>query len=927
MPSIIRLRTRVGMKSTSLCFVLAACVAAPLSAGDVMPSVTKHFAGEVSETPDFQKHVVPLLGRLGCNGRACHGSFKGQGGFRLSLFGYDFKNDHEQITGEDYSRIYVEEPDMSMMLMKPTLDEPHGGGKRLDAGSWQHKLLQRWIADGAQGRTDEALKLAQLQVSPSELIFDRAGEKVPLQAVAVWSDGTREDVTALCRFQSNNPTVAEVDSDGVITSSEPGDTHVVVFYDGGVVPVPVIRPVSDKIGSKYPAIATSTKIDELVISKLKKLGVVPSDTCTDAEYLRRVSLDLTGTLPTPAEVTSFLADSSPDKRARKVEELLETPAYAAWWATRLCDWTGNNPDFANIEIGRDQVATDWYDWIEKRVAENAPYDELVSGIVLSESREDGESFTDFCENMCKIYGEDGDAEFADRSMMPHYWARSNFRKAEDRAIGFAYTFMGIRIQCAQCHKHPFDQWTQDDFKNFEAFFTRVNYGTPRESKEEYDAMVSEIGGSKKGNQLRQQLGKMLRDGKPVPLREVYVLEPRNTNAGKGKKGKDKEDKKGYRNEPAAAGRVLGGETIDLNEYADPREPLMEWLRSADNPYFARSFVNRVWSNYFNVGIVNPPDDMSLANPPSNAPLLDFLAQGFIESGYDMKWLHREIIASDTYQRSWQPNETNRQDETNFSRAVHRRLPAEVAFDAVAFATASDSRVKEMQSDPSQRAIGVPGSGTRYRPRVGRTDASFALTVFGRSVRESNCDCDRSSEASLLQTVYLQNDGDVLKALDGGNNTWIGDVQKSLGETEKKKPADRDGEQMSPERLQQIRKRIAQIAREAAELRKNGKQKEAKALVAKVADLRRELAESERDVRGKKGRDETDREEAQSVHADVATEPAELVEQAYLRTLSRRPSETELHDALAYVSQAESVNEGVRDVLWALLNTKEFVINH
>jgi hypothetical protein len=485
--------------------------------------------------------------------------------------------------------------------------------------------------------------------------------------------------------------------------------------------------------------------------------------------------------------------------------------------------------------------------------------------------------------------------------------------------------MGIRIQCAQCHKHPIEQWTQDDFKNFEAFFTRVNYGTPRESKEQYDSMVAELGDGKKGNQLRQQLGKMLRDGKPVPLREVYVLEARKSNASKSKKAKD--DKKGYRNEPAVAGRVLGGETIDLNDYADPREPLMEWLRSPENPYFAKAFVNRVWSNYFNVGIVNPPDDMNLANPPSNAPLLDYLAQGFIKSGYDMKWLHREIIASDTYQRSWQPNETNRQDETNFSRAVHRRLPAEVAYDAIAFATASEERIKQMQADPSQRAIGVPGSGTRYRPRIGRTDASFALTVFGRSVRESNCDCDRSGEASLLQTVYLQNDSDILKAIDASNGTWIGDVQKALGESDTKKASARDDDRPSPERLQQIRKQISEIARKAAELRRNGKQKEAKQLVAKVAKLRQELAEGERDVRRKDRRDDAERAKPSSTAANTPTEPAELVEQAYLRTLSRRPSDSELHDALAYVSQAESVHDGIRDVLWALLNTKEFVINH
>ncbi len=437
-------------------------------------------------------------------------------------------------------------------------------------------------------------------------------------------------------------------------------------------------------------------------------------------------------------------------------------------------------------------------------------------------------------------------------------------------------------------------------------------------------MVEELGDGKKGNQLRNQLGKMLRDGKPVPLREVFVLEPRNNDRNR----KQKDDKKGYRSEPAVAGRVLGGATIDLNEYAGPREPLVEWLRSPENPYFARAFVNRVWSSYFNVGIVNPPDDMSLANPPSNEPLLDYLSEGFIASGYDMKWLHREITASDAYQRAWQSNETNRRDESNFSRAVHRRLPAEVAYDAVAFATASESRIKEMLDDPSQRAIGVPGSGTRYRPRVGKTDASFALTVFGRSVRESNCDCDRSSEASLLQTVYLQNDGDVLKAVEAGKGTWIGDVRSSLGENESAKPAGKDDAGNSVQRTQQIRKRIAEIAGKAAELRRNGKGKEAKKLVAEVAELRRELAESERASRRKDRKEDPEEsiDEAKRP-ADVSTNPAELVELAYLRTLSRLPSDGEIQDALAYVSSAESKHEGLRDLLWALLNTKEFVVNH
>lgn len=915
---------------TVLLATLALAAAVPATADEPLPPVSDRFKDATDETPDFQKHVVPLLGRLGCNGRACHGSFKGQGGFRLSLFGYDFDNDHEQITNDEYSRVYSEEPDYSMMLSKPTLEEEHGGGKRMDVGSWQYNLLRRWIEAGTPGRTDESLKLTRLDVAPSEIVSDYEGQQVQLRAVAVWSDGTSEDVSTLCRFQSNNPAIAEVDPHGVITTGQPGDTHVVVFYDGGVVPVPVLRPVSDRFGPKYPAVATRTKIDELVVGKLSKLGVIPSEVCTDEEFLRRVSLDLTGTLPPAWEVEQFLADGSPDKRSRKIDELLESPAYAAWWTTRLCDWTGNNTTGLNTEIGRDRSAKDWYDWIEKRVTENVPYDQLVEGIVLATSRQEGESYREFCEHMRDVYQKDAKADFADREGLDHYWARTNFRKAEDRAIGFAYGFLGLRIQCAQCHKHPFDQWTQDDFKKFEAFFTRVNYGTVNDTKQEYNEMLAalEVDKGKKGNQLRNELTKLMADGAVIPLREVYVVPPRPVRNEKAKP--KKEGKETNRNEPAASGRVLGGETIDLNDYADPRQPLMDWLRSPENPYFARAFANRVWSNYFNVGIVEPADDLSLANPPSNRPLLDYLAQGFVASGYDMKWVHREILNSETYQRSWRPNETNRADERNFSHAVHRRMPAEAAYDALVLATASDSRIKELLADPSERAIGIPGAGSRYQAKIGRTNVQFALTVFGRSIRESNCDCDRANDASLLQTVYLQNDTDVLNALDDDEGTWIGDLARSLGaKQEQQRRAEDDGDAgLSPERLREVRERIAKTAAEAAKLREAGKNKEAKQLIAKVAEMRRKLAEAERGVRKRqKSLKPVEAPKSAPTNLAYANDPAKVAQQAYLRTLTRYPTADEVRDAVAYMSAADTPLDGARDLLWALINTKEFIVNH
>jgi len=330
--------------------------------------------------------------------------------------------------------------------------------------SWEYRVFINWVKGGAKPfDSEQQAEFVQLDVEPKEIQFRTAGETVQLKAIVTWSDGSREDVTPLCRFQSNNEQIAAIDGEGLVTANEPGDSHVVVFYDNGVVPVPVLQPVSDQVGPKYPAIATRTKVDELVVNKLSKLGVVPSDVCTDEEFLRRVTLDMTGTLPTPTEVKQFLADSSSNKREKKINELLERPAYAAWWATKLCDFTGNNTyELRNILPERNAPGSQWYEWIYTRVENNTPYDQLVAGIVTGNSRENEESYKEFCETLTKVTFEK-DHHFADRDTMPYFWARRNLRQPEEKALAFAYSFMGIRIQCAQCHKHPFDQWTQEDY--------------------------------------------------------------------------------------------------------------------------------------------------------------------------------------------------------------------------------------------------------------------------------------------------------------------------------------------------------------------------------------------------------------------------------------------------------------------------------
>ncbi len=868
-----------------------------------------------SEIPDFRRHVVPLMGRLGCNGRACHGSFQGQGGFQLSLFGYDFAADHENLVGGDEPRINVKSPQESLALLKPLEEEPHDGGQRLEHDTWQLRVLQQWIEGGAEGVADDAAEFVRLEIEPKELVAAKVGEQWNLRAVAVWSDGAREDVTPLCRFQSNNDQIATIDEHGLVTAAGPGDTHVVAFYDNGVVPVPVLFPVSDKVGPNYPDVPTPTTVDELVVAKLKKLGEVPSDLCTDGEFLRRVSLDLTGTLPTADEAEAFLADTSSDKRARKVEELLERPGYAAWWATRFCDWTGNNAQ-ENQPNGPDRrnVASElWYEWMQARVAENTPYDELVERIVLARSRQDDESYEDYCERMSSYMVRGHRSDFAEQEYLPYYWSRRNFRTTEERALGFAYAFLGVRIQCAQCHKHPFDQWTKDDFDRFENFFARVRYQQFRQlgnNKATSEMMASlDIDPKLRGNQLDQQLVRLAARGETVPFGETVVLpppKPMTDEAIAAAKERAKSPTQMARLEQFLAGRtatVLGGKEEQLNEVEDPREVLMNWMRDPSNPYFTRAIVNRVWAAYFNVGIVEPPDDLSLANPPSNEPLLDYLATSFREHGYDLKWLHREICLSRTYQLSWRPTATNAGDDRNFARSVARRIPAEVIYDAIKIATAGVEESQALCSLDADRAIDEAVVDSRR--------GSYALNVFGRSLRESNCDCDRSVEPSLLQTVFLQNDGEML-AMISRPEGWVAEVTDSSTAELGGNP---NGGMSADELAQRIEKGKARLARAEAE-----KQEDLVATGRQIlASMEKQLAKLRADeAKAAAAAGKT------STMDDAAIEA--LVRSAYLRTLTRLPEPAEVERAREYFADVEPPL-AARDLMWALLNTKEFQLNH
>lgn len=898
-------------------FALSATIEAADQA-DIKLPVNERFSDPAStEIPQFQQHVVPLLGKLGCNGRACHGSFQGKGDFRLSLFGYDFAMDHQQLTDKDAERVDLKNAAESLIIQKPLNEIEHEGGKRFDKQSWQHRLLLSWVKAGANGVPKSAPQFERLIVTPNAIQFKKEGETVSLNAIAVWSDGTREDVTPLCRFQTNNEQVATITEEGLVTAAKPGDTHVVAFYDSGVIPVPVLQPVSDQYGDQYPQIVAATEVDKHVVNKLQKLGMIPADKCDDAEFLRRVSLDISGTLPAPHEIEAFLKNTSPDKRSQKIDELLESPGYAAWWSTKLCDFTQNNyDDLVNVSPVRERPSQDWYDWIKKRVANNVGYDKITEGILLATSRENGESFEEFTKNINAIYQDKPGKDITDRDHMPYYWARRDLRNPDDRVLGFAYTFLGIRIQCAQCHKHPFDQWTQNDFKQFRGFFTRVNFGVNPESKDEYAAMVDELGADKlRGNQLLRELSKEVRNGKDVPFMEVYVTKARPAN--KNNKNRKRQNKRGRNGQTPDTAKLLGAEVVQINELEDPRTALMEWLRREDNPYFAKAFVNRVWASYFNRGIIEPADDLNLANPPSNGPLLDYLSREFIRRDFDMKWLHREITNSDTYQRSWQTNKTNELDEVNFSHYIPHRLPAEVLYDAIHQATASDDAIDSMKNSLSDRAIAIAASGTRNRAM---RDQQYALTIFGRSTRENNCDCDRSVDPSLLQTMYLKNDNDVYSAINRTNSSWLFQVGQQLGAVQK---PNTQKEQMG-DRLEKLQEQARDAKQRVAQLKKQDDKKK----LQQAQKRFRELNEQMRKVRQMASKAGNTPAKLQTFEEPISDEKsAEIITNTYLRSLSRYPTEAEIAAARKYLGDSQNKMDGLYDLIWAVLNTKEFMLNH
>jgi hypothetical protein len=679
-------------------------------------------------TPDFTRHVMPLFSTLGCNMRSCHGSFQGQNGFRLSLFGFEPDADRKELFESDEEsegdgpRINLENPDESLFLIKPTSSkDEHGGGPRMGKESWQYRLLHEWISAGSPYDPEGAADLVRLETEPAEIVSTDREKKVPIRAIAWFNDGTFEDVTALTVFSSNDESVAVVDPSGAIKVDRTGDTAIVAQYSGGVTSTQALVPApvdGTKLGVHLP----HNEIDDLVIAKLRKLNIHPSKLCSDGDFIRRAHLDAIGKLPSAKETRNFLADRSPDKRKQLIDQLLERPEYATYWAMKFSDWTGNGKYLSRYAMASNWM---WQDWVEDKLSRNVPYDELVYGFVCATSLE-GRTRKEFLAEVQEIKHKTSgryqfdDGTYAKRRTNDLYWTNVERRNPDTLVLQTANSFLGLRLECAQCHNHPFDRWTQKDFEQFKSFFMLARYCDPETGEE------SPKGRGYGDESVEPGVGKRY-------ARTVQKVPP----------------------------KLLGGREIPYVDGDDPRVALWEWMRARENPYFAPAFVNRIWHHYFGVGIVDPPDDFNQGNPPSNPQLLSWLAKGFIDRKFDIKSVHRLILNSRTYQLSFEPNASNRLDKKNFSHALARRMPAEVLIDAIADATDVPNNFGRV---PRHRAVGQAMTAVRY----GGNRPGYAMKIFGRPDREKTCDCERSNEPSVAQALYLINDQEVRGKLNDPN---------------------------------------------------------------------------------------------------------------------------------------------------------------
>jgi hypothetical protein len=631
---------------------------------------------ERNDPINFPNQIVPIFTKLTCNSGGCHGKSSGQNGFKLSLLGFEPGEDYEHLVKEARGRrLFPASPDQSLLLLKGTGLLPHGGGSRLELGSPQYNLIRRWIAEGTPYGDPEAAVVESIEVFPKDRLMPPGGQQ-QLVVIAKYTDGTSQEVTSTAQFEANVAEMAEISRTGLVTTmDQTGDVAVMIRYQSQVAVFRATIPLGAPV-EKMPA--AKNFIDELVFKKLNLLGLPPSEIADDATFLRRVTVDVAGRLPTLEETQAFLADADPAKRDKWIDKLLASTDYADYFANKWAAILRNKRRDDTFKRG----TFAFHEWIRQNLHQNRPYNEFVRD-VLAASGELGRN----------------------PAVMWYREVKDVNAQVEDTA----QLFLGLRIQCAKCHHHPFEKWSQNDYYSFSAFFSQV--------------------GRKPGEVASEE----------------RIFHKRGVAAATNPK-----------NNLRVVPTGLGSEPMDIAAEDDPRQALVDWMSAENNPFFAHTLVNRYWKHFFGRGLVDPEDDMRATNPATNPELLAALAQHFIKSGFDMKDLVRTICRSNTYQLSSEPNDYNIDDKQNFSRYYPKRLTAEVLLDSVDKVTGSPTKF-----------AGVP-QGTRAVQLPDSNFNSYFLTVFGRPDAASACECERANEANLAQGLHLINSSEVHGKLSAGN---------------------------------------------------------------------------------------------------------------------------------------------------------------
>jgi hypothetical protein len=649
-------------------------------------------------TWSFRNHVIPMLTRAGCNSGACHGALAGKGGLKLSLRGYDPDSDHFVLTRQALGRrVDRSEPARSLVLMKPTQAVSHGGGQKIEPGSSDYHVLADWIAAGAPGSRAEDPRIQRLEVLPAAAIL-KPKDTLQILVRAWYSDGRSEDVTRWVKFNSSEDLVATVNADGKATVAGHGEAAITVWYSNLVAANRIASPLPDALDPKvFTSAEKHNFIDGLVLMKLASLRIPPSPLCSDAEFLRRAYLDAAGILPKPEEREMFLADKSPDKRAKLIDALLDRPEFVDYWAYK---WS----DMLLITTRRLPQPAVWsfYQFVRQSVADNKPWDRFARDILTAS----GGSLDNGAANYFVLH-----------------------KDISDLTESTAVTFMGMSVTCCRCHNHPLEKWTQDQYWGMANLFARVALKNGERSG---DVNVQALPSGDVPH---------LRRGVPMP--------------------------------PAP----LDGKPLSLDSAIDRRAYFVDWLTAADNPYFARALVNRVWRNFMGRGLVEAEDDLRQTNSPTNPELLDDLAKDFVAHKFDVKQLIRTIMNSASYQRSSRPLPGNKSDDRFYSHYLIRRLSAEVILDAYSQVTGVPTPFTQLNSaagDSVNNYNGYP-LGTRALQLPDSLVASRFLDAFGRPERSQTCSCERQQDSSVGQALHVNNGktlNDKIRAKNSRIETWL-----------------------------------------------------------------------------------------------------------------------------------------------------------